>query len=130
MEEIIESKRTSWPVMEPFYTIQGEGHYSGRAAYFIRTAGSDVGCVWCDVKESWEAGDHPETYLETFLKGVNVTCSDFVVITGREPAMYPIETLVSALQEQGIELAIDTSGSYPLVATVDWYCFSPKTFKA
>lgn len=130
MEKIIESKRTSWPVMESFYTIQGEGHYSGRAAYFIRTGGCDVGCVWCDVKESWEAENHPDTSLETLLEGVNSTATDFVVITGGEPAMYSIDSLVSALQKQGKEVAIETSGCYPLDAKVDWYCFSPKKFKA
>ena len=127
---MIKPQRTSWPVMESFYTIQGEGHYSGRAAYFIRMGGCDVGCVWCDVKESWEAGNHPDTSLETLLQGVNTTATDFVVITGGEPAMYAIDTLVTALQNSGKEVAIETSGCYPLDAKVDWYCFSPKKFKA
>ena len=129
MEKVLESKRTSWPIMESFYTVQGEGFHSGRAAYFIRVAGCDVGCVWCDVKESWNAEDHPVTDLETLLKEVNSTPVNFVVITGGEPTMYAIDTLVTALQKEGKEVAIETSGTNPLDASVDWYCFSPKKFK-
>ena len=129
MEKILESKRTSWPIMESFYTIQGEGFYSGRVAYFIRVAGCDVGCVWCDVKESWNSDDHPVTSLDTLLEEVNSTPVNFVVITGGEPTMYSIKTLVSALQKEGKEVAIETSGTNPLDAKVDWYCFSPKKFK-
>lgn len=129
MEKDKISKRKSWPVMETFYTIQGEGGNTGRAAYFIRTGGCDVGCVWCDVKESWEASDHPDTSLEEIMKGVLEAPSEFVVITGGEPAMYSLETLVDALHEHGKEVAIETSGCYPLDAKVDWYCFSPKKFK-
>lgn len=130
METNKQTLRTSWPIMEYFYTIQGEGHYSGRAAYFIRTAGCNVGCVWCDVKESWEAGDHPILSIEEILTEVEKVNPDFVVITGGEPAMYSLKTLVNALQEKGIEVAIETSGTYPLDAEIDWYCFSPKKFKA
>lgn len=122
--------RTSWPIMEQFYTIQGEGFHSGRPAYFIRTGGCDVGCVWCDVKESWNAANHPDTQLEEIIKNVKSSGSNFVVITGGEPAMYAIKNLVEAIQAMGIETAIETSGCYPLDATVDWYCFSPKKFKA
>lgn len=122
--------RTSWPIMESLYTIQGEGNYSGRAAYFIRTAGCDVGCVWCDVKESWEAGLHPVVTLEKLLEDVKAVNTDFVVITGGEPTMYSIKSLVDALQKMGKEVAIETSGTHPLDANIDWYCFSPKKFKA
>ena len=122
--------RSSWPVMEKFYTIQGEGYYSGRSAYFIRTGGCDVGCVWCDVKESWEAEKHPDTSLSQLVADVLASGTDFVVITGGEPAMYDLTSLVNALQSKGIEVAIETSGCYPLSAVVDWYCFSPKKFKA
>lgn len=121
--------RTSWPIMESFYTIQGEGHYSGRAAYFIRVAGCDVGCVWCDVKESWEAGAHPIVSLEQLLKEVAETPTDFVVLTGGEPTMYSLISLVQALQEIGKEVAIETSGTNDLDVELDWYCFSPKKFK-
>lgn len=117
------------PVMEQFYTIQGEGKYSGRAAYFIRLAGCDVGCVWCDVKESWDQEAHPLVSIESLVAFVLASNTDFVVITGGEPAMYDLTTLVSALHEHGLEIAIETSGCYPLKGEIDWYCFSPKKFK-
>lgn len=115
--------------MEQFYTIQGEGRYSGRAAYFIRLAGCDVGCVWCDVKESWDQEAHPLVSIESLVAFVLASNTDFVVITGGEPAMYDLTTLVSALHEHGLEIAIETSGCYPLKGEIDWYCFSPKKFK-
>jgi 7-carboxy-7-deazaguanine synthase len=118
------------PVMEYFYTIQGEGSYSGRAAFFIRLAGCDVGCVWCDVKESWDMSDHPLLTIDFLVNKVVNSGSDFVVITGGEPAMYDLSTLVNRLKERTIEVAIETSGTYPLVGAIDWYCFSPKKFKA
>jgi organic radical activating enzyme len=117
------------PVMEQFYTIQGEGRYSGRAAYFIRLAGCDVGCVWCDVKESWDAEIHPILPIEFIVSEVLASKTDFVVITGGEPAMYDLSTLVNALHTYNIEIAIETSGCYPLKGEIDWYCFSPKKFK-
>ncbi|MCR9172887.1 MAG: 7-carboxy-7-deazaguanine synthase QueE [bacterium] len=118
------------PVMEQFYTIQGEGSYSGRPAYFIRLAGCDVGCVWCDVKESWDAGEHQIMQISKLVENVTETNTDFCVITGGEPAMYPLNTLIDALKSYGIETAIETSGCYPLLGDIDWYCFSPKKFKA
>jgi organic radical activating enzyme len=118
------------PIMEYFYTIQGEGFYSGRAAFFIRTAGCDVGCVWCDVKESWDADIHPLKTIDYLVSEVEKTSSNLVVITGGEPAMYDISNLVNQLQGKGIEVAIETSGCYPLTSKIDWYCFSPKKFKA
>lgn len=117
------------PVMEQFYTIQGEGRYSGRAAYFIRLAGCDVGCVWCDVKESWDAEIHPVLSIESIVSEVLASKTDFVVITGGEPAMYDLTTLVNALHTHNLEIAIETSGCYPLKGEIDWYCFSPKKFK-
>jgi len=118
------------PVMEHFYTIQGEGFYSGRAAYFIRLAGCDVGCVWCDVKESWDVEGHPILSIEEIINKVKSTSTDFVVLTGGEPAMYNLNQLVDSLKQFGIETAIETSGCYPLIGNIDWYCFSPKKFKA
>lgn len=118
------------PVMEYFFTIQGEGFHSGRAAYFIRLAGCDVGCVWCDVKESWNAEDHPLLSLEFLEKEIQSSGTNFVVITGGEPAMYDLRHLVSRLHNLGIEIAIETSGTYNLIGDVDWYCFSPKKFKS
>ena len=120
----------SFPVMEEFYTIQGEGSYSGRAAYFVRLGGCDVGCVWCDVKESWDAEKHPFTDVSTLMQKISETKTDFVVITGGEPAMYNLSYFVDELHKVGIEVAIETSGCYPLKGEVDWYCFSPKKFKA
>lgn len=122
-------KRKDWPIMESFYTIQGEGHYTGRPAYFIRTGGCDVGCVWCDVKDSWNAADHPNTSLDQLLQEVKESGTSFVVLTGGEPAMYNLNTLVDGLKELRKEVAIETSGCYPLYGAVDWYCFSPKKFK-
>lgn len=116
--------------MESFYTIQGEGYHSGRAAYFIRLAGCDVGCVWCDVKESWEADAHPIISIDKLVLNAVDSGTDFVVITGGEPAMYDINTLVNKLKSKGLTVAIETSGTYPLFGEVDWYCFSPKKFKA
>lgn len=118
------------PVMEYFYTIQGEGFYSGRAAFFIRLAGCDVGCVWCDVKESWNATDHPLVSLDFLEKVVVTSGTDFVVITGGEPAMYDLNALIDRLKKHSLEVAIETSGAYPLLGNIDWYCFSPKKFKA
>jgi 7-carboxy-7-deazaguanine synthase len=118
------------PVMEYFYTIQGEGSYSGRAAFFIRLAGCDVGCVWCDVKESWDMSEHPLLTIDFLVNEVVGSGGDFVVITGGEPAMYDLTTLVNRMKEHAIEVAIETSGTYPLVGAIDWYCFSPKKFKA
>lgn len=117
------------PVMEHFYTIQGEGFYSGRAAYFVRLAGCDVGCVWCDVKESWDADVHPVFQLDDLIRDITATKADFCVITGGEPALYDLNGIVSKLKVKGIETAIETSGTSPLYGDIDWYCFSPKKFK-
>jgi len=117
------------PIMEYFYTIQGEGFHSGKAAFFIRLAGCDVGCVWCDVKESWNPDNHPCISYETILKEIKAVNADFVVITGGEPAMYDLTNLVNLLHITGLETAIETSGCYPLLGDVHWYCFSPKKFK-
>ncbi len=120
----------SYPVMEHFYTLQGEGKYTGRAAYFIRLGGCDVGCVWCDVKDSWVAEKHPKMNINELITKVNATKSDFVVLTGGEPAMYSLNQFVNQLQDESKYVAIETSGAYSLDAKVDWYTFSPKKFKA
>jgi organic radical activating enzyme len=120
----------SYPVMEHFYTIQGEGKFTGNAAYFIRLGGCDVGCVWCDVKESWDASIHPQMSVSELLNEVEKHPGNFVVLTGGEPAMYDLNPLVDALQATGKTVAIETSGSYDLLGKVDWYTFSPKKFKA
>lgn len=118
------------PVMEHFYTIQGEGAHQGRAAYFIRLGGCDVGCVWCDVKDSWDAGRHPLRDINTLVEWVENVNAPLAVITGGEPLMHNLDALTSALQSKGIETNIETSGSHPLSGSWDWICLSPKKFKA
>jgi 7-carboxy-7-deazaguanine synthase len=118
------------PVMEAFYTIQGEGFYSGHAAYFIRLAGCDVGCHWCDVKESWDADAHPLASVADIVAGALAYPGRKVVITGGEPLMYNLEPLTQALKAAGFQTNIETSGAYPLSGTLDWICLSPKKFKA
>lgn len=118
------------PVMEHFYTIQGEGFHQGRAAYFIRLGGCDVGCVWCDVKDSWDAENHPLFEVNSLLKIVSGTPAKLIVITGGEPLMHNLNDLTSALQSKGYETNIETSGSSPLSGNWDWICLSPKKFKA
>lgn len=124
-----EKKEDELPLMEDFYSLQGEGYYSGRPAYFIRLAGCDVGCHWCDVKESWDASKHPAITVSDMVSRVLQAGADFVVITGGEPAMYDLTALTNKLQESGIEIAIETSGAYELKGRFDWICLSPKKFK-
>jgi 7-carboxy-7-deazaguanine synthase len=119
-----------YPVMEDFYTIQGEGMNTGRSAYFIRLGGCDVECVWCDVKESWDANKHPLLTVSDLLQKVKESNTKLVVITGGEPAMHDLTALTSVLKEHGYELAIETSGAHALTGTWDWICLSPKKFKA
>lgn len=118
-----------YPVMEHFYTIQGEGYYTGSAAYFIRLGGCNVGCVWCDVKESWEADNHPKYAIEDMVNWVTNANAQLCVITGGEPAMYNIEPLILALKEKNIQVNIETSGAYSIQGQLDWVCLSPKKFK-
>ncbi len=118
-----------YPIMEDFYSIQGEGYFSGRPAYFIRLAGCDVGCSWCDVKESWNQEDHPLVKTDDIVARVKKSGTDFVVITGGEPSMYNLEDLTSALKKIDIYIAIETSGAHKLSGTIDWVCLSPKKFK-
>jgi len=118
------------PVMEHFYTIQGEGFHQGRAAYFIRLGGCDVGCVWCDVKDSWDATAHPMMEINELVNLVKVTPAEIVVITGGEPLMHQLDVLTTELQRAGLKTHIETSGAHPLSGTWDWICLSPKKFKA
>ncbi|HRO70892.1 MAG TPA: 7-carboxy-7-deazaguanine synthase QueE [Chitinophagaceae bacterium] len=117
------------PVMEHFYTLQGEGYHQGRAAYFIRLGGCDVGCVWCDVKESWDATHHPLMSIDTLVDEVKKTLAQMVVITGGEPLLHNLDELTQQLQHAGLETNIETSGSSPLSGKWDWICLSPKKFK-
>ncbi len=116
--------------MESFYTLQGEGFHQGRAAYFIRLGGCDVGCVWCDVKESWDASKHPLLSVEAIVTEAKKYPGRLAVITGGEPLMHPLDELTSALQEAGFETNIETSGSSPFSGNWNWICLSPKKFKA
>jgi organic radical activating enzyme len=118
------------PVMEHFYTLQGEGFHQGKAAYFIRLGGCDVGCVWCDVKESWDASKHPMLNVENLKFKVKETPAEIVVITGGEPLMHNLGELTKELQSAGLKTHIETSGAYPLSGSWDWICVSPKKFKA
>ena len=120
---------TEIPLMEEFYSIQGEGFHTGRAAYFIRFAGCNVGCTWCDVKDSWDPKIHPLVSIEAIVKNVVDSGTDFVVITGGEPAMYNLQPLCDALHNVDVQIAIETSGAYPIVGEIDWVCLSPKKFK-
>jgi len=116
------------PLMEEFYTIQGEGFHKGTAAYFVRIGGCDVGCHWCDVKESWNAETHPPTQIEQIV--ANATkFSDTIVITGGEPLTWDMGPLTKALKNQDLNIHIETSGAYPLTGIWDWICLSPKKNK-
>ncbi|MBA4853613.1 4Fe-4S cluster-binding domain-containing protein [Emticicia sp. BO119] len=115
--------------MESFYTLQGEGFHAGKAAYFIRLGGCDVGCVWCDVKESWDASLHTEFSIEEIVHQANKYAGRMAVITGGEPLMYNLNALTLALKQAGFQTNIETSGVYAMSGVWDWVCFSPKKFK-
>jgi 7-carboxy-7-deazaguanine synthase len=114
------------PVMEMFYSVQGEGYNTGKAAYFIRIGGCDVGCHWCDVKESWDASLHPLTSVEKILEQIQSVPAQAVVITGGEPLMYNLELLCLSLKQNKIKIFLETSGAYSLSGFFDWLCVSPK----
>ena len=114
------------PLMEAFYTLQGEGDYSGKAAYFLRIGGCDVGCHWCDVEESWNAELHPATTIANILKGIDKYLVDTVVITGGEPLMWNLDKLTTALKQNNFKVHLETSGAYPISGDFDWICLSPK----
>jgi 7-carboxy-7-deazaguanine synthase len=129
-EKQINSEVKMLPVMEHFYTLQGEGFHQGKAAYFIRLGGCDVGCTWCDVKDSWEQGKHPLMEMEALVDAVKKTEANMVVITGGEPLMHDLTGLTAILKAAGLQTHIETSGAYPLSGQWDWICLSPKKFKA
>ncbi len=116
------------PVMEAFYTLQGEGFYKGTAAYFIRLGGCDVGCHWCDVKESWEAEKHPILQVRDIVEEA-LKHSKTIIITGGEPLMWNLDLLTKYLKEGGARIHIETSGAHPLSGDLDWICLSPKKLK-
>ncbi len=124
-----ETLDVEYPIMEHFYTIQGEGAHTGRAAYFIRTAGCDVQCWWCDVKDSWKEEGHPRMKVSELIEEVQKSGTKIVVITGGEPLLHDLLPLTSALKEIGVQTHIETSGSSPLSGKLDWITLSPKRFK-
>jgi len=130
MAHVIPEDGTMLPLMEEFYTIQGEGFNTGKAAYFIRLGGCDVGCHWCDVKESWDAELHPLTHANVIVENAGKHPAKAVVVTGGEPLIYNLDYLTAQLQQHGIRTFIETSGAYPLSGNWDWICLSPKKFKA
>ena len=118
------------PLMEAFYTLQGEGYHQGRAAYFIRLGGCDVGCVWCDVKESWDVNAHPKIAIADIVQQAAAHPGRLAVVTGGEPLMHNLDELTIRLHDAGFETNIETSGAHKLSGQWDWICFSPKKFKA
>lgn len=120
----------AYPVMEHFYTLQGEGYFTGQAAYFIRLGGCDVGCVWCDVKDSWDASAHPLMTVDEIVKTASAHEGRIAVITGGEPAMHDLTSLCNGLHAAGFRTHIETSGAHPLSGDLDWVTLSPKKFKA
>lgn len=118
------------PVMEQFYTLQGEGRYAGHAAYFIRLSGCDVGCVWCDVKDSWDVAPEQWRSVDEIVDEALQYPKGIVVITGGEPAMYDLSALTQKLNNEGFRVHIETSGAYSLTGCFDWVTVSPKKFKA
>ena len=129
MQVVTENKIRALPVMEAFYTIQGEGFYQGKAAYFIRLGGCDVGCVWCDVKDSWDASRHPQIKVDAIVAEAVQYPGRMAVITGGEPLMHDCRELTDILHKAGFTVNIETSGAYPLSGSWDWICLSPKKFK-
>jgi len=117
------------PVMEAFYTLQGEGFHTGKAAYFVRLGGCDVGCHWCDVKESWDASHHSVLSVESIVKKAEKHHPAMLVVTGGEPLMYDLSNLCRQLKRKNFDIHLETSGVYPLTGFFDWICFSPKKFK-
>jgi len=116
------------PLMEAFYTIQGEGHHTGTAAYFIRIGGCDVGCHWCDVKESWNPEIHPPTDINKIINEAKLY-SDTIVITGGEPLTWNMSKLTQGLKDKGMTIHLETSGAYQITGMWDWICLSPKKIK-
>jgi organic radical activating enzyme len=125
-DDLLVKEGKSLPLMEAFYSIQGEGFYSGKASYFLRIGGCDVGCHWCDVKESWDANLHPLTAVKDIVKLIGKNKVDTVVITGGEPLMWNMSFLTDSLRQKGLKVHLETSGSYPLSGKFDWICLSPK----
>jgi len=123
------TSKASFPVMESFYSIQGEGTHSGKPSYFIRLAGCDVNCDWCDVKDSWDIDSSQYKSIDEITNEIKKFSTDLVIITGGEPLMHNLTDLTSALKKLGKKIHIETSGTHPVSGYFDWICFSPKKFK-
>jgi organic radical activating enzyme len=126
---MVKDKSDVLPLMEHFHTLQGEGRFTGQSAYFLRLGGCDVGCVWCDVKESWDMAAHPLIGVAQMVEAVVNSGSQIAVVTGGEPLMHNLDHLTEQLQASGIKTHIETSGAHPLSGSWDWICLSPKKFK-
>jgi len=125
-----EMQSQKYPVMEMFYSLQGEGYHQGKAAFFIRLAGCDVGCVWCDVKDSWDASKHPVLSIQEMVIAALAHPARLAIVTGGEPLLHNLDPLTTALKAAGFQTNIETSGSSPMSGQWDWVCLSPKKFKA
>ena len=126
IDPVIFEEGKKLPIVEEFYTLQGEGYFMGKAAYFIRIGGCDIGCAWCDTRYSWDPSVHPVVPVEKVIENIIASKAIAVVITGGEPLMYNLDFLCLQLKERGIETFIETSGAYPLSGIWDWICLSPK----
>jgi len=120
----------SLPLMEAFHSIQGEGYHQGKPAWFIRLGGCDVGCSWCDVKDSWDASKHENISVEAIIDDAIKSNVEIIIITGGEPLMYNLDNLTEGLRKAGKKTHLETSGAYPLSGEWDWITFSPKKFKS
>jgi organic radical activating enzyme len=128
-KKAIELDGSQLPLMESFYTIQGEGYHTGVASYFIRTAGCNVGCHWCDVKDSWDANAYPLVDVDQIAKKVAAHKMKIAVVTGGESFMFNMQPLTDALAKEGIQRHVETSGAYPFSGDWEWICLSPKKAK-
>ena len=125
-EHLLKNGNIKLPVVEEFYSLQGEGFHTGKAAYFIRIGGCDIGCKWCDSAFTWDASLHPETEVDKIVENASHCKAHAVVVTGGEPLMWNLNYLCSSLKEKKIETFLETSGAYPLTGLWDWICLSPK----
>ncbi|MEL7354270.1 MAG: radical SAM protein [Cyanobacteria bacterium J06560_5] len=117
------------PIVETFHSVQGEGFWTGVSAFFIRLAGCDVGCTWCDTKHAWPMAHHPQKTVDSLVKKAVAAKPFMVVITGGEPLMHDLNPLTQHLREAGLRVHLETSGAHPLSGTFDWISLSPKRFK-
>ncbi|MGK7897776.1 MAG: 7-carboxy-7-deazaguanine synthase QueE [Xenococcus sp. (in: cyanobacteria)] len=130
IQNAITTNKRNYPVVETFHSLQGEGYWTGTNAFFIRLAGCDVNCPWCDTKESWNATRHPQYYVADLAKLAHQVTTKIVIITGGEPLMHDLSSLTTAIKELGMSTHLETSGAYPYSGNFDWVTFSPKQFKS